>query len=254
MRKEGIPRRGELVISKIKRIDPHSASAELIEYKRQGIIQAPEVAKRWVRNIKEFLKEEQVVVCRVLDTRGSIIDLSVKRVHTDEAKRKLSAYKRELRFEKILTIMAKELGKTLDDAYDEIGVDLEENFGSLEKAFEIAWKNPDLLRKRTRNKLWADKVIETAQKSFTEKVHEVKSNLELVSYSSNGLHAIKSALEKAEKAGFDVRYISAPHYQILKKGKDFKKLRAEVEEISEQVVREINKSKGECSFEVEGKN
>ena len=254
MRKLGTPKWGELVIVRIIKINPHSATADLIEYKRTGYIQAVEVAKKWVRNISEFLKEGQFVVCRVLRADPQNIDLSVKRVARDEANRKLTAFKRETRFEKLFEVIGKEMGKDLETAYREVGFDLQENFGSMEKSFEFAWKNPDLLRQRIGQKEWVEKIIAIANKTFTEKTHEMKSNLKLVSYSSNGLDIIKNALDKAQKSNFEVRYVSAPNYQIIGKGKDAKKLRAEIEQVSEEIVKEVNKNRGECSFSIEGKH
>ncbi len=254
MRKTGFPKWGELVIVRITKINPHSATADLIEYKRTGYIQAVEVAKKWVRNISEFLKEGQFVVCRVLRSDQNNIDLSVKRVAREEANRKLSAFKRETRFEKLFEIVAKEFGKDLETAYKEVGFDLQENFGSIEKAFEIAWKNPELLKQRVNKRDWIEKLIDLANKTFTEKTHEMKSNLKLISYNSGGLNIIKSALGKAAKSDLEVRYMSAPNYQLIGKGKDIKKLRATLEQVSEEVVKEVNKHRGDCSFSIEGKH
>jgi len=254
MRKTGIPKWGELVIVRILKINPHSATADLIEYKRTGYIQAVEVAKKWVRNISEFLKEGQFVVCRVLRSDQNNIDLSVKRVAREEANRKLTAFKRETRFEKLFEVVAKEFGKDLETAYREVGFDLQENFGSIEKAFEIAWKNPELLKERIDKKEWVEKLIDVSNKTFTEKTHEMKSNLKLISYSSNGLNVIKNSLSKANKSDFEVRYMSAPSYQIIGKGKDIKKLRASLEQVSEEIVKEVNKHRGDCSFSIEGKH
>ena len=127
----------------------------------------------------------------------------------------------------------------METAYREVGFDLQENFGSIEKAFEIAWKNPELLKERIDKKEWVEKLIDVSNKTFTEKTHEMKSNLKIISYNPNGLNIIKNSLIKASKSNFEVRYISAPSYQIIGKGKDIKKLRASLEQVSEEIVKEL---------------
>lgn len=253
MRRRGFPKKRELVICKIIRINPHSAIVELIEYKKTGLIYASEVARKWVKNIKEFIKEGQIIVCTVMDTRGDTIELSIKRVKPEESSRKLTAYKKEKRAEKLLERVAKNLNKSLEDAYKDVGYDMQENFGSIVKGFEIAWKNPDLLIDKLGKNDWTKEIIDVANKSFVEKTHNVKSKLKLISYSPDGVNVIKKALNNAVKKGFEVRYISTPKYELIKSGKDFKKIRQDVEAMSEEIVKEINKKKGDCSFEIEGK-
>ena len=59
MRKSGIPRRWEIVICQITKINPNSAFAKLVEYDKTGMIHVSEVASGWVRDIREFLRENQ---------------------------------------------------------------------------------------------------------------------------------------------------------------------------------------------------
>ena len=251
MRKVGTPRKWELVICRIKKIHPNSAFAELIEYKTTGMIHVSEVAKKWVRDIREFLKENQYVVCKVMGTDEQTITLSVKRVHKDEANRKLNEFKREKRAEKMFEQAAKSLKKELEEAYKEVGYMLVENFGSLLKVFETALKNPDLLERKKVPKAWRDALTKIAKKSYIEKTYTIKGKLMLVSYQSSGVSVIKDVLKKAEAAGFEARYISAPKYEIVGKGKSYKELEAKIQETGAALVKEIEKSGGEGSFSIE---
>jgi len=251
MRKSGKPRKGELVICRIKKIHPNSVFAELIEYRTTGMIHVSEVAKKWVRDIREFLKENQYVVCRVMGTEDHTIALSVKRVHKDEANRKLNEFKRERRAEKMFEQAAKSLKKNLEQAYQEIGYTLLEEFGSLIKVFEAALKNPDLLVRKRVPKAWREALIQVAQKSYIEKIYTVKAKLNLISYKSNGIILIKNILKKAADAGFDVRYISAPNYEIMGKGKNYKEIESRLQEMGAALIKEIERSGGEGSFTME---
>ena len=51
MRKQGSPRKYELVVCKIVKIFPNSALAELLEYNKKGMIHVSEVALRCVKDI-----------------------------------------------------------------------------------------------------------------------------------------------------------------------------------------------------------
>lgn len=251
MKKSGSPRQGEIVVCKIKKLHPNSAFAEMLDYDTEGMIHVSEVAKKWVRDIREFVREGQFVVCKVMRIEENTISLSVKRVHKDEANRKLSEFKRERRAEKLLEQAAKLQKKDLKKAYEEVGEILEEGFGNLQKSFEIAFKNPELLTKKGVPKKWADSLIEIANKSYIEKTYTAKGRLKLVSYSPDGVEVIKKILKKASGEGFKVTYVSAPIYEISGQGKNIKELEQKLSSTAEDIIKDMEKAGGEGSFEAE---
>ena len=243
------PKRYDLVVCRITKIDSHSASCEVIEYKKNGLIYATEVAKRWVRDIREFLKEGQYIVCRVLDLdrNTNTVLLSAKRLSREESDRKMAAFKREMKSEKVLEMIAKKLNKTLEDAYNEVGYKMQDEFGSFTKAFEIAEKNPELFKGRGLSEKWVAEIIDFVVKTASEKVYEAKVKMKLVSYRPNGVELIKKTLGSVK--GMEVKYISAPTYMLVGKGKNYKDLKTKLNAEAELIVKEINKSGGEASFE-----
>jgi translation initiation factor 2 subunit 1 len=250
MRKSGYPSVGELVVCKITKLHPNSAFAELIEYKKTGMIHVSEVALKWVRDIRDFLKENQYLVCRVMRVEDDRISLSAKRVRREEADRRLNEFKRENKAEKLLELVGKKMGKSVDDIYREIGHRLQEEFGSLSKAFEFAFKKPELLESKGVPKKWTDVLVEIARKSYGEKVYEVKAKLNLVCYRPDGIGIIKKALLKAEGDGIEVKYITAPEYMLVASGKNYKEIESKIRKAAEEITNEIKKHKGQCSFEL----
>jgi len=248
---ERIPRKYELVICRIKTINPHSAVAKIVEYDTTGMIHVSEVASRWVRNIKEFIKENQYVVCRVMRSEPGNISLSIKRVRPEEAARKLNEFKRENRAEKLLEMAGKSINKTLEDAKKEIVTLLKEEFGSFTKTFDIAFRNPELLAKKGVPAKWAEAIIDIAKKNYSEKVFVVKGDLELVSYRPDGVEVIRKVLGKAKDSGLKISYISAPKYTISGSGKNFKEVRSKVETAGNEIVKSLEKEGGKASFEME---
>ncbi len=250
MRRKGNPKKFELVVCRISKIFPHSAIAEMVEYRKTGLIHVSEVALRWVKNIREFLKVNQFVVCQVAGVKGDDVLLSVKRVRREESDRKLNEYKRESKAEKALELTAKSLGKSLDQAYDEVGYLLQEEFGSIRKGLEFAHKNPGLLEEKGVPKAWLEPLKKTASKSFSDKDYSVRAKLRMVCYGPEGVSIIRKSLQAAEKDGLEARYISAPNYELIGKGKNIKELRAKVQGAAEGISRELSSHKGSCEFEI----
>ena len=232
MRKSGSPRNGEVVVCRIEKIHPNSAFAQILDYNTVGMIHVSEVAKKWIRDIRDFIKENQFVVCKVMKLEERTISLSIKRVHRDEANRKLGEFKRERRAEKLFEQAAKLQKKGLDDAYKEVGEVLEEGFGTLQKVLETAFKNPELLEKKGVPKKWVDSLVEIAKKSYTEKVYTVRGRLELVSYSPDGVDIIRKALKKGLISGRGPTGVAAAALYITSAMHGEKKTQKEVADVA----------------------
>jgi translation initiation factor 2 subunit 1 len=245
-----LPKDGELVVCRIIKINPHSAIVQIIEYDTTGMIHVSEVASRWVRDIREFVKENQYVVCRVLEARPEGISLSLKRVHREDTSRKLNEFKREKRSEKLLEMVGKSLGKTLEEIKNEMGEKIIEEFGSFTKMFDVSLRSPDLLTGKGIPEKWAKAIIEIAKKNYAEKTFVVKGQLRLISYDPEGVELIKKSLISAKKQGLEIQYISAPKYVLVGEGKNYREVESKVRTIGEDIAREFNKH-GEASFELE---
>ncbi|MFH0956377.1 MAG: S1 RNA-binding domain-containing protein [Candidatus Aenigmatarchaeota archaeon] len=253
MRKKGMPQIDELVMCEVMKINPNSAYAKLLEYDRTGMIHVSEVAKRWVRDIREFVKERQIVVCKVIGIDREYISLSIKRINRNQADRRFQEFKRERNAEKFLEQVAKQFGISLEQAYEEIGYELDEKFGGLHRTFEIAVTNPELLAEKGISKKWADAIIDIAMKSFVEKIYEIKAMLSLTTTAPDGVDVIKKVLLGVAEKGLEVKYISAPAYQVSGSGKNAKKLRETLEAACTQAVGAVEAAGGEASFSLEGK-
>ena len=247
---KGLPKRNELVVCRIRKINPHSAIAYMIEYERTGLIHVSEVASRWVRDIREFIKENQYVVCRVMHADNEHVSLSLKRVHREDTARKLNEFKRERRSGKLLEMCGNLLKKSPEETRKEIIPVLVEEFGSLTKTFEMALKNPDIFKTKDIPKKWTDAIIDIAKKNYAEKMFSVKGELRLTTYEPDGADVIKNALLKAKRQGLEVRYISPPRYVVIGTGKNYKEVENKVKTIGENIAKDFEKH-GEASFELE---
>lgn len=73
-----LPEPGELVVVTIKEVKNFGATAKLEEYPgHEGFIHIAEVATGWVKHIRDYLREGQKTVCKVLsiDTNRGNVEL-----------------------------------------------------------------------------------------------------------------------------------------------------------------------------------
>ncbi len=245
------PAFGELVVGTITTVNPYSAAVRLEEYDRFGMIHISEVSSRWVRDIREFTKENQRCVCKVVkvDPEQRHINLSLKRVSKEEYDRKMSDFKSEEKAEKMLEDIGKRMGKSLDEMYEEVGYKLQDTFGSLFKAFKIALKDKKLLIKKGVEENYADAIAASAADIFQESEVEIKCKLMLTSSKPGAITAIKKALMEAEKEGVEIRYVSAPIYMMKMTGTDPKKTEKKIKGLADSISSAIEKSGGEASYE-----
>lgn len=219
-----MPELNELVICSTKRISPFAAWCSLEEYPNlDGMIHISEVAGKWVRDIRKFVKPNKQYVAKVvkIDKEKNLISLSLKRVSRIEEKDKWNEYRKEQRAEKILEQAAKEINKSLEQAYEDVGFLLQEKFGEIFIAFEKIRKSPEILNKLNVPKNWCEALTATIQKSFVEKEIVLKAEVELKSYASDGIERIKNLLEELkERSNTEIKYISAPKYRVELKTKD----------------------------------
>ncbi len=253
-RKKGLPEWGGLVICKVKRVTPYAAWCDLEEYPGiEGMIHISEVAGKWVKDIKKFVKVGKQYVAKVvkIDYQKNFVNLSLKRVNERDEKDKWNDFRKEERAEKILEQVAKELNKSLDQAYEEVGFVLQEKFDSLFSAFESISKDEKILEKINIEEKWKKALLQTIKKSFKEKEVEIKAEVEIKNFSSNGIERIKKVLTNLEENfGLEIAYISAPKYIVKIKGKNPKKLEKKMTEALEFCIKEIKKLNGMASYKM----
>jgi len=244
--KRGKPSEGEIVLGKVIKINPNSIFVKLLEYDAEGMIHISEVSSGWIRDIRHFVKPDQEIVTKVM--RSDPLSLSIKRVNDKQAQQKLKSHRLEQRAEKMLELAAFALGKSLVQAYEEIGWSLQERLGSLYEAFKMAIQRPEQLKKYISDDKWLNAIRDVAEKSIELKEFSLRAKLFLKSYSPEGLNVIKNVLSKAKKSKLEVRYIAAPEYLIHYKTTDPKKGKKEFEEKINRLIR--NSENIEIKFEM----
>lgn len=251
------PQKREIVLGTVTRVNPFSAFVSLDEYEgKEGMIHISEIAGKWVRDIRKFVKVGQKVVVMVmrLDKEKNHITLSLKRVKKYDSDKKMKDYKKELKAEKMLKTLAEKNKMSLDKIYDEIGYSLQEIFGETFKPFQMSLtdKGYDLLIKKGVPEKWAKQIKEIAEEQMELKEIGIKGTLEIKCYRPDGISIIKKILEDAEKKyKIEVKYISAPKYSMILNTKDPKEGEKKLKEAGEHIVEEIEKCNGEGLLKVD---
>lgn len=253
-KRKGFPEVGEDVVVKVIRITSYSALCKLEEYpEKEGMIHVSEVSGKWVRDIRKFVKLNKQYVARVMriDEKKGHINLSLKRLPKKGKERKIQEFKREQKAEKILGIIAKQKKISLDKAYEKIGYELQETFGTMSNAFESAFKSPELLTSRGISKQLAELIHKIAKENIQKKKVKVKAELKLQFYTPDGVDRIKKTLsELINKYKFNVKYISAPKYSVEVITDNPKQTEKELREKLDDITSKIKN--GQASFRIVG--
>lgn len=253
------PEVGELVLATVMKVFDQGAYVRLDEYGgKAGYVPFGEVASTWIRNIRDFIREDQKVVLKVIrfdETRGHV-DLSRRRVGDDERRLKLMEWKKAQRAEKLLEICSKGLGKTMDEAYEEAGWRLEEAFGEIYAGFEKALhEGPEALIKVGVDEKWAKAIAEAARQYIEVAKVKVAGTLKLTCLKPEGIMAIKNSLMEAMKTvegrgDIELRIFSsgAPSYRVEVSADEYKKAEEALKKIVEKAIETIEKLGGSGSF------
>ncbi len=255
-KKDPYPSEGDLVIVTIVKVFSHGAFAKLDEYAdREGFIHISEVASIWVKNIRDYVREGQKTVAKVLsiDKVKGHIDLSVRRVGDTQRTNKNQEWKRSQKAEKLLEMAAKELGKSLDDAYNEVGFALEDRYGEIYAGLEEILIAGDTALKGVSKDWWPvlDKLV---KENVVLPSVEIEGFLELRSNKGDGVLMIKGALdealkmEKGREISLDISYLSPPRYRIHVTAPDYKSAEEIMKKSAERAISYIATNGGEGRF------
>jgi translation initiation factor 2 subunit 1 len=254
------PEVGDLVIVTVNRITDYGAYVTLDEYSKEGLLHVSEVASSWVRNIRDFVREGQKTVLKVLrvDTEKGHVDLSLRRVTKRERIDKVMYFKRERKGETLMRSAGEKLGLSLDDIYAKAGVLMEKEFGDVYEGLErAAREGPKVLVKVGVPEEIAVGLEEIAREKIRLPLVKIKGVLELSCRKPDGVRCVREALLAAKKAEeakeglVRVYVVAPPKYVIEAAAEDYKKADMVLQKASEEVLRVIEKAGGEGVFKRE---
>ncbi|MFQ6127522.1 MAG: translation initiation factor IF-2 subunit alpha [Thermoplasmata archaeon] len=248
------PEEGELVVCTVKNVKNFGAFVSLDEYEdREGFIHIAEVATGWIKYIRDFIREGQKVVCKVLrvDPSKGHIDLSLKQVNEHQKREKIQQWKNEQKAYKLLELVAERSGMDVKTLGEKHAGDLIEKFGSLYGAFEEVVFDEKSLKEEGFKGNWVRAFVEVAKENIQPPLVNIDGFFEISCPLSDGIVHIREALGKAEKnkkAEISIQYVGAPRYRLVVKAPDYKTAEEEMNKTVDKVVRYIVSAGGEAKF------
>ena len=257
LRRPEWPEVGDLVIATVVKITSYGAYVRLDEYDKEGLLHVSEVASRWVRNIRDYVREGQKVVLKVLRVKAEKgqVDLSRRRVTKRDKKEKIQSWKKDRKAESLLRTAAEKLNISFEEAYENGGALIENAFGELYEGLEKTAKDgiDVLLDLGVENELAAT-LEEIAKDKIQISLVNVKGILELQNPKPKGVLIIKDTLRQAKEAGeaegaeVTVYLVSPPNYRIVVSAEDYKSAESVLETATDSALKFISKNGGTGSF------
>ena len=255
-RKPEWPEVGDLVIATIETVTDYGAYAKLDEYNKRGLLHVSEISSSWIRNIRDFVREGQKMVLKVLrvDTEKGHIDLSLRRVTKREKIEKIKSWKKDRKAEALLREVAEKVGLPNEEVYEKAGILIEEKYGLYEGFEKVVKEGTEVLTKIGVPESLAKAFAEVAEERIHVKMVKVKGTLEIRCMKPNGVKIIKDSFLDAKKAektkDADVRFyvVAAPKYSVEVLAENYKRAEEVLQKVAQSVVSNVVKAGGQGTF------
>ena len=231
MKYSGWPEPGELVVGRVDSIEDFGVFIDLQEYEdKRGLVHISEVASGWIKNVRDHVREDQTVVCKVVsvDEDAHQVDLSIKDVNDHQRKDAIQRWKNEQKADNWMSLA---FGEDLDDStYGRIANELVAAHGGLYEGFEeAAIHGPESLSETDLEDGEIEAIVETARENVSVPYVTVTGYVDLSCANEDGVDAIKEALKAAEGNGelpeevdLEVSYVGSPEYRIRVQAPNYK--------------------------------
>lgn len=254
-RKPQWPETGDLVIATIEAVTDYGAYAKLDEFDKRGLLHVSEISSSWIRNIRDFVRENQKVTLKVLrvDHEKGHIDLSLRRVTKRERIEKVMSWKKERKADALLRGVAEKTGLSVEEITAKTVPVITQKYDLYEAFEKASIEGPEVLTDLGIQENIAQAWATVAQERIHVKLVKVRGTLEIKVPKENGVKVIKEAFHKAKpekvkdaKLAFYV--VAAPKYQIEVQAENYKRAEDVMQKTADNITSYIQKVGGESSF------
>lgn len=251
------PEVDDIVMVNVQQIAEMGAYVKLLEYDNiEGMILLSELSRRRIRSIQKLIrvgKNDVVVVLRV-DKEKGYIDLSKRRVSSEDIIKCEEKYQKSKTVHSILRYCAEKFQIPLEELYKTIAWPLSRKFGHAYEAFKLSiiddsvWEgivppSKDVL----------DELKVYISKRLTPQAVKIRADVEVSCFSYEGIDAIKEALKAAEALSTEqmtikVKLVAAPLYVITTQALDKQQGIELLDKAIEKINEVIGKYSGVCNI------
>ncbi len=231
-----LPDVGEILVATIEDIKDYGAYVRLDEYGGlQAFLPWSEIEARMLRRFRHLYHPGNKIVVKVtrVNRKRGYVDVSLKKVLEGEKRRKMIWWKRQTKAVTLIELVAKKLGKSVDEAYEKVIWPLEDYYGDLMTALEYAsLEGAEALKNAGIPEEWIEPIVETAKKHVKVSHIKISGLMTIQSFAPDGIERIRNLLikmrESIEKGGdritAKIYTIGAPRYRIDVIGYDYKEM------------------------------
>ncbi len=212
-----LPRRNELVVATVRRVEEHGVICTLDEYGGlEAYIPRGHVASGRIRDLRDFIREGEKVVGRVMrvNRRKGQVDLSLRYVSEMDASQKMTEWKCKNRALSLIRVALKD-EELVSDVWERLDSYFRDPLGALE---DSAVSGPEVLTKAGISGDIAEKLYEVARTQLKRPVYVRQMTVKLISYRSDGVEFVKEALSSVcgrhGEAEVSVCSIGSPRYLV----------------------------------------
>ncbi|MHA2380777.1 MAG: translation initiation factor IF-2 subunit alpha, partial [Candidatus Thorarchaeota archaeon] len=192
-----------------------------------------------------------------VDQQKKHIDCSLRRVSNEAKRAKNNEWKRAQKAEKFLELIAKENDITLETVYQKIGWPLEDAFGEIYKALEVAADvGVDALEHVESTKKLRKQVADLAKARIEIPSVEIEGEMKIQVPGPEGVEVIKTALSKGlgmgdsrEKSEIEIYTLGSPRYKLRLTSPDYKEAEDLLSEILASVTKTVESKSGTIVFD-----
>jgi len=259
LKKQEWPEAGDLVIATIETVTDYGAYVKLDEFDKKGLLHVSEISSSWIRNIRDFVREGQKVVLKVLRvvSEKGHIDLSLRRVTKREKIEKIMSWKKERKAEALIRSVAEKTRIPVAEIYEKAATLMENEYGLYDGFEKAVREGSEVLTKIGVPEQIATAIVEVAQERIHVSMVKVKGVVELRCMKPNGVKIIKEAFanaKKAEKVGdTKIRFyvVAAPKYNVEVMAQDYKRAEDTLQKVAQHLVTNVTKAGGQGTFKRE---
>lgn len=252
-RKNGHPKEGEFVLCEVGNISRNSVFVSLVEYLGyRGIIPIYEIAPGRIRNIRKYVKEDKVVVCKVLnvDPLRKHVTLSLRRVSERETKNKISWLKQEQDAEKVLELVAGKTGIDLKELFDTLIDALPDKYENLFEFFQDISSGDAVLKAKLPKKV-EQELVNLIKERIKPKEIILSAEFSVSSTLSDGVEIIRSLFttlkSKYSDQNVHFQYNGGGKYSVRIVSKDVKHADSLLKDVFSDIETLLG-NKGEFNF------
>ncbi|MCD6261033.1 MAG: S1 RNA-binding domain-containing protein [Thaumarchaeota archaeon] len=250
------PEIGELVIGVVKRVERYGVYVDLVEYPGwEGFVHISEISLKWVRNIRDYLRERQREVFKVLrmNMDAKQADVSLRRVSKRERTQKLLEWKRTQRVMRVLHLLAERSGRSSEEINSMlVEPAAKRNLALYDVFLEIldsgklpSWMKLDEELSRL--------LLELIRKEIKLKKIALKATLKLSIATGDGVEVIRRAIREGLKAAgkgekVSITAIGSPRYLIRVEADEESRARELLERAAERCMEIVREAGGKAEL------